>query len=71
MPKDAFIIGIGKPKSSMEHMGDSMEEEDSEGDVKAEAGNELASAIKSGDGRAICEAVKAIMALEDDYDAEE
>jgi hypothetical protein len=59
MPKDSLLSL--KPMDDMD-----MSEEEDEGtdDVKAEAGNELASAIKSGDGRAICEAVKAIMDLE-------
>jgi hypothetical protein len=64
MPKDS-LLGL-KPKGMSMDMDDGMGEEEDEGtdDVKAEAGNELASAIKSGDGAAICRAVKAIVDLE-------
>lgn len=39
-------------------------EDDGLDTAKTEAGNALAAAIKSGDGRGICEAVKTIMDLE-------
>lgn len=60
------LIGIGKPGAG--------EADDSDMDPKEAAGKELLAAIEDKDGKAICEAVKSIMALEGyapDEEAEE
>lgn len=60
------LIGIGKPGAG--------DEPDSDMDPKEAAGKELLAAIEDKDGKAICEAVKNIMALEGyaaDEDSEE
>lgn len=63
MPKNgesmALMIGLGKPKN-----GAPESDEEGEGSEKELAGNELKDALKSGDGAAICEAVKRIVELE-------
>lgn len=64
MPKDSLLGMSMKPMKGMGDMEMNDDEDEGSDDVKAEAGKELASAIKSGDGRAICEAVRAIMDLE-------
>lgn len=64
----SVLIGFGKPGAG---------EDDSESDMdpKEAAGKELLAAIEEKDGKAICEAVKNIMALEgyseDEDEAEE
>ena len=67
--KPGLLIVIGKSKkgpkglpSPSEPMGDEGDEGEYEDDsVEAELGSALADAISSGDGRSICEAVKAII----------
>jgi len=62
----SVLIGAGFP-------GAGRDGEDGETDAKTAAGEELIEAVKSKDGKAVCEAVKNIMALEsyDDEDEEE
>ena len=73
MPKDgkgmALMIGLGKPKGEA---GSDLPEDDEldGGGEKDIAGSALKDALDSGDGAAICEAVKRIMELESYPDEE-
>lgn len=52
-PGLGLLIGIGKPKSGEEAMGEEMDVEEDAGVVAAE---DFAAAVKSGDGQAILDA---------------